>query len=225
MTVAYEVLRDPERRRPLRPLRARGRLRLPRPAARAASASRAGSGDIFEAFFGQMCGGGGRPARPAVRVPTPRCGSTSRSTRPSSARRRRSRSACRRLCTACSGRGTAPGTDPETCVDCQGTGELRRVRQSLLGQVVTSVACSRCRGHRRDDPPPLPGLPGRGAPHGGEHLHRRGAGRRGGRLDAAAGRPRRRRPARRRRTGRCSCTWTSRPTRASSARATTCTRR
>ena len=49
-------------------------------------------------------------------------------------------------CTGCAGRGTAPGTDPETCVDCQGAGELRRVRQSLLGQVVTSVACSRCGG-------------------------------------------------------------------------------
>ena len=49
-------------------------------------------------------------------------------------------------CATCEGRGTAPGTEPVTCIDCQGTGELRRVRQSLLGQVVTSVACTRCSG-------------------------------------------------------------------------------
>jgi len=49
-------------------------------------------------------------------------------------------------CAACAGRGTAPGTEPVVCTDCQGAGEVRRVRQSLLGQVVTSVACSRCAG-------------------------------------------------------------------------------
>ena len=32
------------------------------------------------------------------------------------------------------------------CPDCQGTGELRSVRQSILGQVVTAVPCRRCQG-------------------------------------------------------------------------------
>ncbi len=49
-----------------------------------------------------------------------------------------------------------------TCADCQGTGELRRVRQSLLGQVVTSVACSRCSGTGEMIPHPCPDCRGEG---------------------------------------------------------------
>ena len=65
-------------------------------------------------------------------------------------------------CATCEGRGTAPGTEPVTCIDCQGTGELRRVRQSLLGQVVTSVACSRCGGTGEMIPNPCPDCRGEG---------------------------------------------------------------
>ena len=32
------------------------------------------------------------------------------------------------------------------CPECQGAGELRRVRQSILGQVITAVPCHRCQG-------------------------------------------------------------------------------
>lgn len=49
-------------------------------------------------------------------------------------------------CGTCSGSGARPGTTAVRCPDCQGTGELRRVRQSILGQVVTAVPCTRCGG-------------------------------------------------------------------------------
>ena len=49
-----------------------------------------------------------------------------------------------------------------TCTDCQGAGELRRVRQSLLGQVVTSVACTRCSGTGEMIPSPCPECRGEG---------------------------------------------------------------
>ena len=49
-----------------------------------------------------------------------------------------------------------------TCPDCQGAGELRRVRQSLLGQVVTSVACARCSGTGEMIPNPCPDCRGEG---------------------------------------------------------------
>jgi molecular chaperone DnaJ len=65
-------------------------------------------------------------------------------------------------CATCAGRGTAPGTEPITCVECAGTGELRRVRQSLLGQVVTAVACSRCSGTGEVIPSPCPDCAGEG---------------------------------------------------------------
>ena len=57
-------------------------------------------------------------------------------------------------CATCDGSGCAPGTSPTTCLECAGTGEVRRVRNSILGQMVTSMACTRCNamGSRIDSP-------------------------------------------------------------------------
>ena len=49
-------------------------------------------------------------------------------------------------CEHCDGLGAEPGTKPVTCIECAGTGQVRRVRQSLLGQMVTASACPRCGG-------------------------------------------------------------------------------
>lgn len=49
-------------------------------------------------------------------------------------------------CDECLGSGAARGTSPTTCADCRGTGQVRRVRQSMLGQMVTTSACQRCGG-------------------------------------------------------------------------------
>ncbi len=59
-------------------------------------------------------------------------------------------------CATCDGSGCAPGTSPITCLECAGTGEVRRVRNSILGQMVTSMACSRCNamGSRIESPCP-----------------------------------------------------------------------
>jgi molecular chaperone DnaJ len=150
VTKAYEVLRDPERRRQydmFGPELARG--------AGAGGSGFSdpfggGLGDIFDAFFG----GGGSPfggmggrgrggaprgedveislelefreavfgAQPAVNL----------------------RVAV--ACETCGGSGARPGTSPATCSQCNGTGEVRRVRQSILGQMVTASPCNRCAG-------------------------------------------------------------------------------
>jgi molecular chaperone DnaJ len=49
-------------------------------------------------------------------------------------------------CPDCGGSGAASGTQPVTCADCGGTGQVQRVRQSLLGQMVTTAPCPRCGG-------------------------------------------------------------------------------
>lgn len=49
-------------------------------------------------------------------------------------------------CAACRATGAAEGTEPVTCYECQGTGQVQRVRQSLIGQMVTSSPCARCGG-------------------------------------------------------------------------------
>ena len=49
-------------------------------------------------------------------------------------------------CDECGGSGAAPGTHPSRCSECGGTGELRTVRRTMLGNVMTATPCGRCRG-------------------------------------------------------------------------------
>ncbi|MFM8268511.1 MAG: molecular chaperone DnaJ [Ilumatobacteraceae bacterium] len=141
---AYEVLSDPEQR-----------ARYDRFGEAGVGASSGGEnfdaggfGDIFEAFFG----GGGPfgstrgPAGPPrgqdlevvaeVSFEEAVFGATVSA---------RVRTALR--CVDCKGSGASFGTDPVTCSECQGRGQVQRVRQSMLGQMVTSSACPRCGGY------------------------------------------------------------------------------
>jgi len=49
-------------------------------------------------------------------------------------------------CSNCKGSGAQPGTSTTRCSSCQGTGEIRRVQQSIFGQFVNVTMCERCRG-------------------------------------------------------------------------------
>ncbi len=49
-------------------------------------------------------------------------------------------------CEECHGSGAGAGTKPVTCSECNGRGQVQRVRQSMLGQMVTSSACPKCGG-------------------------------------------------------------------------------
>jgi molecular chaperone DnaJ len=52
-------------------------------------------------------------------------------------------------CDTCSGSGAKEGTEPITCPQCQGRGEVRSIRQTMLGQMVNASACPRCSGEGR----------------------------------------------------------------------------
>jgi molecular chaperone DnaJ len=52
-------------------------------------------------------------------------------------------------CDTCGGNGARPGTSPITCPQCDGRGEIRSVRQTMLGQMVNVSTCPRCRGEGR----------------------------------------------------------------------------
>ncbi len=104
-----------------------------------------GLGDIFEEFFG--FGG----ARAGTRR-TPRRGADLRYDMPITFEEaafgveREIEVARYETCTRCNGRGTEPGTTPLRCHTCNGTGEVRRVQQSILGSFVNVTTCPTCRG-------------------------------------------------------------------------------
>jgi molecular chaperone DnaJ len=65
-------------------------------------------------------------------------------------------------CERCTGRGTEPGTEPVRCPQCNGSGESRRVQQSIFGQFVNVTACERCRGEGQVIVTPCSNCQGRG---------------------------------------------------------------
>jgi len=145
VTAAYEVLTDPEKRRIVDlggdPL-SQG---VPGGAGSNPFAGFGGFGDVFEAFFGSAASGRGRRSRV-------RPGSDALLqidlTLPEMAFgvRRELAVDTAIVCGTCSGNGCAPGTSPQTCPSCGGTGEIQSVQRSLLGQVMTSRPCVACAG-------------------------------------------------------------------------------
>jgi molecular chaperone DnaJ len=159
VTHAYDVLSDPQQRQNY-DLGGSG-------ASFGGAGGFGGFGDIFETFFGAAAGGG---AGPNVRGPR--------------SRKERGQDALLRVelgldevifgskrdldiqtavvCETCQGSCCAPGTSPQTCDICQGTGSIQRTVRSLLGNVMTSSPCGTCRGFGTVIPNPCPTCQGQG---------------------------------------------------------------
>jgi len=107
-----------------------------------------GLGDIFEAFFGggSVFGGGGqaRSGPPRGEDLEAHVDLDLEEVLFGGDHEVSIRTAVR--CTDCDGSGAEAGTQPSTCVECGGAGQVRRVRQSVLGQMVTASACGSCGG-------------------------------------------------------------------------------
>ncbi|MDQ3985869.1 MAG: molecular chaperone DnaJ [Actinomycetota bacterium] len=65
-------------------------------------------------------------------------------------------------CSECNGSGAAPGTFASRCSDCGGTGEIRYVRRTFLGNVMTASTCPKCDGSGQEITTPCPRCSGQG---------------------------------------------------------------
>jgi len=107
-----------------------------------------GLGDIFEEFFGF----GGQRGSASTSRRTPRRGADLRFDmtitfdEAAFGLEREIDVARYETCPRCTGKGAEPGTTPNKCSTCNGTGEVRRVQQSILGSFVNVTTCPTCRG-------------------------------------------------------------------------------
>lgn len=145
VVAAYEVLRDPEKRRVVD----MGGDPMQQAGAGAGGPFGGGFGDfsdLMDAFFGAATGARRGPQsrtrqgadaliRMDLDLAEAAFGTTKDITVDTAVR-----------CDTCDGSGTAPGTQPERCDTCGGTGEVQSVQRSFLGQVMTAHVCPTCRG-------------------------------------------------------------------------------
>ena len=50
------------------------------------------------------------------------------------------------VCSRCRGARSEPGSTPDTCSQCRGTGQVRRSQQGIFGQFTQVSTCTMCRG-------------------------------------------------------------------------------
>ncbi len=157
---AYEVLSDPERRQRYDVF---GDERV----GAAHFSDFGGISDLFSAFFGGA--GGARrsgPARGADIVAEVDITLEEAAT----GTQRDVRVTTLIACDLCAGSGAAPGTRPTRCSTCGGTGEVREVRRTILGQMMTASTCPTCRGSGEQITSPCSNCGGRGRVRSGEDL-------------------------------------------------------
>ena len=139
-------VRDAARSRassPLRRLRRRRRpCRRPRPRRPPAIRSGSATSSTRSSAATRSATGAARPARRAR--PTPRRSSTSTSPQAAFGTTATVEVRLPVACARCEGSGCEPGTHPARCDVCGGTGEVREVRRSILGQIVTAAPCVAC---------------------------------------------------------------------------------
>ncbi|MDP1706658.1 MAG: molecular chaperone DnaJ, partial [bacterium] len=107
-----------------------------------------GFADIFESFFGEGFGGGGRQGKKHgpirgkdietelhIKFEEAVFGTTKHLeiTKPE-------------VCDHCNGKGNEPGSTIKTCPECNGQGQVRTTRQTILGAISSVHACPHCQG-------------------------------------------------------------------------------
>ncbi len=103
-----------------------------------------GFGDIFDAFFGGA--GGGAAARAPRRGEDLRANLKITFEEAALGCEKEVEITRTEVCDICHGTRAEPGSQPERCPSCDGTGQVRRVQRSLFGQFINTAICSQCQG-------------------------------------------------------------------------------
>ena len=141
---AYEVLADPQKRSVYDRF---GHAGMESPFARGFDGfDLGGFGDIFDAFFG---GTASRRRRQPQRGPDLRLELTLTFEEAVFGCEKEFEVPRHEPCSVCKGLGAAPGSEPEKCSACGGSGEVRRVQRSIFGQFINVATCDRCGGEGR----------------------------------------------------------------------------
>lgn len=160
LAAAYEVLSDPEKRARYDRFGSADGFDIGDP-----FGSGEGFGDLFDAFFGNggpfQSGGQRRRTGPA-RGPDLEVSATIELTDAifGVATDVTVRTAV--ACDECEATGAAPGTTVSTCGQCGGSGEVRSVRNTVLGQIVSATPCRACGASGQVIPEPCPRCRGEG---------------------------------------------------------------
>jgi molecular chaperone DnaJ len=143
---AYQILSDPARRARYDQFGRAGVEGGPGGAGGPGFEGFGGFSDIFDAFFGG--GAGGAAARHGRPQPGADLRYDLRITFEEAVKGidKEIEFSVLQACETCGGDGAKPGTQATACPRCDGRGEVRSVRQTMLGQMVNVSACPRCGG-------------------------------------------------------------------------------
>jgi molecular chaperone DnaJ len=166
---AYETLCDPERRRRYDMFGSEGQSAGSFGGGSPFDAGAFGLNDLFDAFFG---GAGARGTGGAGAGRGPDAETVLELSLEDVVHGARKTLDLQMLvaCERCAGSGCAPGTHADRCPTCEGSGEVRQVRRSLLGQIVTAGPCSACGATGQVIPSPCEACGGAGRVNGASSI-------------------------------------------------------
>jgi molecular chaperone DnaJ len=123
------------------------------------SAEFSGFGDIFDAFFG----GAANSSRQGPRAGADLQADLTLTFEEAAFGSEKSLKISRvESCSECRGTGSKAGTQPVRCTECEGSGQIRRVQQSIFGRFTNVTTCGRCKGEGTLVTDPCPKCKGAG---------------------------------------------------------------
>ena len=120
-------------------------------------------GDIFGSFFGGGFGGGRRNPNAPRRGDSIRMSLTVDFLEAAFGCEKEIQLERMEQCSTCKGSGCAPGTTPEICPDCRGTGSVTQAQRTPFGVMQSQAPCGKCRGTGKIIHKPCPDCHGSGS--------------------------------------------------------------